>query len=472
MLNRTELYIDGSWVESGSNQVIEVENPATEELIATVPAGTAADVDRAVEAARRAFPAWSATSAAERAELLHRINDGIAERVRLIAATITTEMGCPLRLSTRIQTALPQTVIRGYVDLLDSYPFHEQVGNTLVEREPVGVVGAITPWNYPLHQITCKLAAALAAGCTVVVKPSELAPLTAYLLFDLLHEVGVPPGVVNLVPGHGDVAGEAIAAHPDVAVVSFTGSGRAGARVAELAARNITRVSLELGGKSANVLLPDADLSAAVGAGVANAFRNGGQTCSAWTRMLVPDEMYDDAVELAAALAADYRAGDPLDPATKLGPLVSANHREQVRAYIDKGIAEGARLVAGGTAPPDGLHRGYYLPATVLADVDPNSTVAQEEIFGPVLCVLRYSDEAEAVRIANNSRYGLAGAVWSADYGRALSFARRMRTGAVDINGARFNPFAPFGGYKQSGIGRELGHYGLEEFLEIKAIQA
>lgn len=471
MKDRHHLYIGGAWVPSDSVQVIEVENPATEQRLATVPAGSATDLDRAVAAARAAFPAWSRTQPHERAELLRRIREGLAERSQEIAETIATEMGCPIRIASRIQTALPLTVIDSYAELLGSYAFDERVGNSLVMREAAGVVGAITPWNYPLHQITSKLAAALAAGCTLVLKPSEVAPLTAYLLFDVLHEAGVPAGVVNLVPGHGSSVGASLAGHPGIDVMSFTGSVGAGQRVAEAAAQNITRVALELGGKSANVLLPDADLATAVKAGVANAFLNGGQTCTAWTRMLVHEDAYDDAVELAASLAAGYRPGDPLDPSTKLGPLASAEQRDRVRWFIHLGVDQGARIATGGWHQPDDVERGYYVEPTVLAEVAPDAAVAQQEIFGPVLSILRYSDDEQALQIANNSEYGLAGAVWSADQDRALAFARRMRTGAVDVNGGRFNPLAPFGGFKRSGIGRELGAYGLEEFLEVKAIQ-
>jgi aldehyde dehydrogenase (NAD+) len=471
MQDRHHLYIGGAWVSSDSDQMIEVENPATEQRLATVPAGTAADVSRAVAAARAAFPAWSQTLTGERVDLLRRIQEGLAKRSHEIAETISTEMGCPIRTASKIQAALPQTVIGSYADLLESYEFDERVGNTIVAREAAGVVGAITPWNYPLHQITCKLAPALAAGCTVVLKPSEMAPMVAYLLFDVLHEAGVPAGVVNLVPGYGTSVGEAIAGHAGIEVVSFTGSARAGTRVAELAARNVTRVTLELGGKSANVLLPDADIATAVRVGVANAFLNGGQTCTAWTRMLVHEDSYDEAVELAASIASGYRPGYPLDPSTKLGPLISAAQRDRVREFIRTGVEEGARIVTGGPEQPEGMERGYYVAPTVLADVAPDSTVAQQEIFGPVLSVLRYSDEEEALQIANNSEYGLSGAVWSADQDRALAFARRVRTGAIDVNGGRFNPLAPFGGYKHSGVGRELGRFGLEEFLETKAIQ-
>ncbi|MGW0737391.1 aldehyde dehydrogenase family protein [Streptomyces sp. NPDC002851] len=472
MQDRQHLYIGGAWVPSDSGQVIEVENPATEQVLATVPAGSASDVNRAVAAAQTAFPAWAQTSPSERADLLRRIQEGLAKRSQEIAETISAEMGCPIRTASRIQAALPLTVIGSYAELLESYEFDERVGNTIVTREAAGVVGAITPWNYPLHQITSKLAPALAAGCTLVLKPSEVAPMVAYLLFDVLHEAGVPAGVVNLVPGYGTSVGEAIAGHSGIDVVSFTGSVGAGSRVAELAARNITRVTLELGGKSANVLLPDADISTAVKAGVGNAFLNGGQTCTAWTRMLVHEDSYSDAVELAASIAASsYTPGDPLDPSTKLGPMASAAQRDRVRGFIRTGVDEGARIVAGGCDQPESVERGHYVSPTILADVAPDSTVAQQEIFGPVLSILRYSDEGHALEIANNSEYGLSGAVWSADQDRALAFARRVRTGAVDVNGGRFNSLAPFGGYKHSGIGRELGRFGLEEFLETKAIQ-
>jgi len=403
--------------------------------------------------------------------LLRSLRDQLAKRKDEIAATITAEMGCPTRTATRIQAALPQTVVGSYADLLEEYEFDHRVGNSLVTREPVGVVGAITPWNYPLHQITCKLAPALAAGCTVVIKPSELSPLVAYLLIDGVVEAGFPAGVVNLVPGHGHDVGEALGGHDGIDAISFTGSVRAGTRVAELAARNVTRVTLELGGKSANVLLEDADLSKAVKVGVANAFLNGGQTCTAWTRMLVHTSQYDLVVEQVAQLAETYAPGDPTEPGTKLGPMVSAAQRDRVRGLIETAVREGARVVTGGVEPPEGCERGYFVRPTVLADVDPDSTVAQEEVFGPVLSVLRYDDEAEALAIANNSVYGLAGAVWSADADRALAFARKVRTGAVDVNGGRYNPMAPFGGYKRSGIGRELGSAGLEEFLELQSIQ-
>jgi aldehyde dehydrogenase (NAD+) len=370
-----------------------------------------------------------------------------------------------------VQTALPVAVAGSYAELLGSYDFDERVGNSLVTREPVGVVGAITPWNYPLHQVVTKVAAALAAGCTVVLKPSEVAPLSAYVLAEIAQAAGLPAGVFNVVTGTGPVAGEALAAHPDVDMVSFTGSTRAGRRVSEVAAGTVKRVALELGGKSANVLLPDADLVKAVKVGLANCFVNAGQTCTAWTRMLVPAQRHDEVVSLAVSGAAGYTVGDPLAEGTRIGPLAFAGQRDRVRGYIDRGVAEGGTVAFGGSEPPDGLDRGYFVRPTVFAGVRPDATIAQEEIFGPVLSVIPYADVDEAVEIANGTPYGLAGAVWSADQDAAVAVARRLRTGQVDVNGGRFNPLAPFGGYKQSGNGRELGRYGLEEFLEVKAIQ-
>ncbi|MFI7492335.1 aldehyde dehydrogenase family protein [Micromonospora echinaurantiaca] len=469
-LARTHIYLDGAWVAASSGQTLAVRNPATEKVVATVPAGTAADVDRAVAAARAAFPGWADTAPAERAAALDRLHAALTARAHTVANTVATELGTPLKIAVRVQAGLPLTVLRSYVDLAGRPPAEEPVGNSLVVREPVGVVGAITPWNYPLHQVVAKLAPALAAGCTVVLKPSELTPLTAYLLFDAIHEAGFPPGVVNLVPGTGPEVGEAIAAHPDVDMVSFTGSTATGRRISHLAADRIARVALELGGKSANVILDDADLAAAVKVGVGNAFLNSGQTCTAWTRMLVHRDRYDEALALAAKAAEGYRLGDPFDPDTRLGPVVSAAQRERIAGHVAKGLADGGRLVAGGPDAPL-PERGYFVAPTVIADVDPDSALAQEEVFGPVLAVIPVDDEDTAVAVANNSRYGLAGAVWSGDEERALRVARRLRTGAVDINGAPFNPLAPFGGYKQSGLGRELGRYGLDEYLQTKAIQ-
>ncbi len=347
----------------------------------------------------------------------------------------------------------------------------EKIGNSLVVKEPVGVVGAITPWNYPLHQVAAKVAPALAAGCTVVLKPSEVAPLSAFILAEIIHGVGLPAGVFNLVSGDGPTVGEAIAGHAEVDMVSFTGSTRAGKRVSEIASKTVKRVALELGGKSANVILDDADIPKAVHGGVQNCYLNSGQTCSAWTRMIVPKSKHDEVVRLAKQAAESFKLGNPLDAATKLGPLVSKKQQERVRGYIRKGIEEGATLVTGGAEQPEGLPKGYFVRPTVFANVKTGMTIAQEEIFGPVLCILAYEDEEDAIRIANDTVYGLAGGVWSSNSERAERVARRLRTGQVDINGGNFNPMAPFGGYKQSGRGRELGKFGFEEYLEIKSLQ-
>ncbi|MYS25688.1 aldehyde dehydrogenase family protein, partial [Streptomyces sp. SID7804] len=377
------------------------------------------------------------------------------------AETVTAELGSPPKLSQTVHAGVPIAVAGSYAELAATYAFEERTGNSTVLHEPVGVVGAITPWNYPLHQIVAKAAPALAAGCTVVVKPAEDTPLVARLFAEAVHEAGVPAGVFNLVTGLGPVAGQALAEHPGVDLVSFTGSTAVGRRIGAVASGMVKKVALELGGKSANVILPSADLARAVNVGVANVMSNSGQTCSAWTRMLVHRDRYDEAVELAAAAAAKY--GD------RIGPLVNARQRDRVRGYIEKGVAEGARLVAGGPESPH--ERGYHVSPTVFADVTEEMTIAQEEIFGPVLSILRYEDEEDALRIANGTVYGLAGAVWAGDEAEAVAFARRMETGQVDINGGRFNPLAPFGGYKQSGVGRELGVHGLTEYLQTKSLQ-
>jgi aldehyde dehydrogenase (NAD+) len=466
-----KLYIDGAWVDPAGSGTIDVISASTEEVMGRIPEGTPADVDRAVIAARAAFPAWSQTAKEERGKLLQRLSEGLGSRMVEIATTIAGEVGMPMRLSQMIQAGLPTAVMGSYPQILEDFPFEERVNNSVVVREPVGVVGCITPWNYPLHQIVAKVAPALAAGCTVVLKPSEVAPLNAFILAEIVHEVGLPAGVFNLVSGYGPVVGEAIAAHPDVDMVSFTGSTRAGKRVAELAAQTVKRVALELGGKSANVILDDADLEQAVTAGVNNAFLNSGQTCTAWTRMLVPRDRQEQAARIAAEVADNLTPGDPFGETARLGPLVSDAQRDRVRNYIRKGVDEGARLVTGGEEAPEGLDKGYYVRPTVFADVRSDMTIAQEEIFGPVLSILPYDDEDDAVRIANDTVYGLAGGVWSGDPERAKAVARRLRTGQVDINGGGFNFMAPFGGYKQSGLGRELGRFGLEEFLETKSLQ-
>ncbi|MDX3692996.1 aldehyde dehydrogenase family protein [Streptomyces europaeiscabiei] len=455
------MYIGGTWRPAAGTGTIEVVNPADEQVIDRVPAGTAEDVDAAVRAARAALPGWAATPPAERGAIIGALRDALAARREEIAETVTAELGSPLPFSQRVHADLPVAVAGSYADLAARHAFEEKVGNSTVHHEPIGVVGAITPWNYPLHQIVAKVAPALAAGCTVVLKPAEDTPLIAQLFAEAVHEAGVPAGVFNLVTGLGPVAGQALAEHDGVDLVSFTGSTAVGRRIAATAGAAIKKVALELGGKSANVILPSADLTKAVGIGVANVMSNSGQTCSAWTRMLVHTSQYDEALELAAQAAAKY--GD------RIGPLVNAKQQARVRGYIEKGVAEGARLIAGGAEPP--REQGYFVSPTVLADVTPEMTVAQEEIFGPVLSILRYEDEEDALRIANGTVYGLAGAVWAGDDTEAVAFARRMDTGQVDINGGRFNPLAPFGGYKQSGVGRELGAHGLSEYLQTKSLQ-
>jgi aldehyde dehydrogenase (NAD+) len=465
-------YIGGGWTPSASDRSIDVVNPATEAVIDQVPAGHPADVDQAVHAARNALPGWSATSAAERARFLAAAADLLEARSTSVAAAITADMGSPITFARRVQVGTPLAVLRSYVELLANYDFGgERVGNSLIVREPAGVVGAITPWNYPLHQIVAKVAAALAAGCSVVLKPSEVAPAAGYELADILHTVGLPAGVFNLVCGAGPVTGEAIAAHPGIDAVSFTGSGAAGRRVAEVAAATVKRVTLELGGKSANVILPSAQLDTAVKVGVAKALTNAGQTCNALTRMLVHRSSYDEAVGLAVQNAERYEPADPQLEATRLGPLASAAQHDRVLSYLEKGLSEGARLATGGPQQPDGLPVGYYVRPTVFADVMPQMVIAREEIFGPVLCVLPYETEQDAIDIANGTPYGLAAAVWSADQDQAVAVARQLRAGQVEINGGAFNAVAPFGGFGQSGYGRELGVHGLEEFLEIKSLQ-
>ncbi|MFE2730480.1 aldehyde dehydrogenase family protein [Streptomyces sp. NPDC059349] len=455
------MYIGGEWRAAAGTDTIAVVNPADEQVIAHVPAGVAEDVDAAVFAAHEAFPAWAATPPAERAARIAALRDVLVARKDEIAETVTAELGAPLQFSQMVHAGVPILVAGSYAELAASYAFEEKVGNSTVYAEPVGVVGAITPWNYPLHQIVAKVAPALAAGCTVVLKPAEDTPLTAQLFAEAVHEAGIPAGVFNLVTGLGPVVGQALAEHPGVDLVSFTGSTAVGKQIGATAGAAVKRVALELGGKSANVILPSADLAKAVGVGIANVMGNSGQTCSAWTRMLVHTSQYDEAVALAAEAAAKY--GD------RIGPLVNAKQHTRVRGYIEKGVAEGARLVAGGPEAP--REQGYFVSPTVFADVTSEMAIAQEEIFGPVVSIIRYEDEGDALRIANGTVYGLAGAVWAADDAEAVAFARRMDTGQVDINGGRFNPLAPFGGYKQSGVGRELGAHGLSEYLQTKSLQ-
>ncbi|WP_172385527.1 aldehyde dehydrogenase family protein [Streptomyces sp. MNP-20] len=461
MKPHTGMYIAGQWRPAATQDTTPVVNPADEQVIAHVPAGTAEDVAAAVRAAREALPGWRATPPAERAARLAAIRDGLVARKAEIAGTVAAELGAPLPFAEAVHAGVPILVAGSYAELAATHPFEEKVGNSTVHSEPVGVVGAITPWNYPLHQIVAKVAPALAAGCTVVLKPAEDTPLTARLFAGIVHEAGLPAGVFNLVTGVGPVAGQALAEHDGVDLVSFTGSTAVGRKIGAIAGAAVKRVALELGGKSANVILPSADLARAVNVGVANVMANSGQTCSAWTRMLVHASRYDEAVRLAALAAEKY--------AERIGPVVSEKQRDRVRGYIDRGVAEGARLVAGGPDAP--RERGYYVRPTVFADVTPDMTIAQEEIFGPVVSLMRYEDEDEAEAIANGTVYGLAGAVWAADDAEAAAFARRLDTGQVDINGGGFNPLAPFGGYKQSGVGRELGRHGLAEYLQTKSLQ-
>jgi aldehyde dehydrogenase (NAD+) len=471
METRDKLYIDGAWVPSTGTGSVEVVDSTTEEVIGTVPLGTADDVDRAVVAARAAFDGWSRTSPSERAKYTSRIAEELGARMNEIGQLIAREVGMPFNLSMMIQAGLPIATFSSMADLVEQFSWEDPVGNSVVVREPVGVVAAITPWNYPLHQIAAKVAPALAAGCTVVLKPSQVAPLNAFVLADVIHEVGLPPGVFNLVSGSGPDVGEAMVLHPEVDMVSFTGSTRAGKRVSELAAASVKRVALELGGKSANVILPDADLERAVTTGVTMCYLNSGQTCSALTRMLVPRDRLAEVEEIAVRAAEASTPGNPFEDTSRIGPLVSAAQRDRVRSYIQNGIDEGAKLVTGGVDAPEGLDKGYFVRPTVFSEVRRDMTIAQEEIFGPVLSILPYDTEEEAIEIANDSVYGLAGAVWAGDPEHAKSVARRIRTGQVDINGGSFNPMAPFGGFKQSGHGRELGKYGLEEFLEVKSLQ-
>jgi betaine-aldehyde dehydrogenase len=472
MLVKDKLFIGGVWVAPSAKQSIEVHNAGNGAVMGSVPLADEQDVDRAVRAAQDALPSWSQTSKETRADYLEKISAGLKARADELAKLIAQEVGMPLKMSARIQAGLPIANFANYARLAREFSFESRVGNSLVVREPVGVVAAITPWNYPLHQITLKVAPALAAGCTVVLKPSEVAPFNAFVLAEVIDAAGLPKGVFNLVTGTGAQAGEALVRHPAVDMISFTGSTRAGKRISELAAQSVKRVALELGGKSASVILEDADLAAAVKGTVNGCYLNSGQTCTALTRMLVPQNRYEEAARLAAEAAKGFAVGDPLAETTRLGPLSSKAQLERVRGYIKKGVEEGAELLAGGAEPPEGAPAGgYYVRPTVFGKVKNSMTIAQEEIFGPVLSVIPYKDEEDAIRIANDSPYGLAGAVWSKDEARAQRVARRIRAGQVDVNGGAFNMNAPFGGFKQSGHGREAGVYGLEEFLEYKSLQ-
>jgi len=470
MLTYDRVYYDGQWQVPLGTGEMTVLSSATEAVVGRVPEGTAADTQRAVQAARCAFLSWSQTPREERARWLERLAEALAPRVSALATTMTHEVGCSLRFSTKVQAEFPISMLRLSATWLRDATLEYSLGSSLIVREPAGVVACITPWNYPLHQVICKMAPALAAGCTVVLKPAEIAPLSAFMLAEAVHEIGLPAGVFNLVSGTGPVAGEALVTDDHIDMVSFTGSLRAGRRVAALAGDGIRKVCLELGGKSPCVVLEDAPFDRAIAAAVNSAMQNSGQTCSAFTRLLVPRARQEEALALVSAQLDRLPLGDPFAEGTRLGPLASAAQRDRVLGFIAQGQSEGARLVRGG-GRPSGLPVGYYVEPTVFADVRSDMVIAQEEIFGPVLAVMPYDTEAEAVRLANDSMYGLAAGVWAGTHERALAVARQIRAGQVDINGGRFNPLAPFGGYKKSGIGRENGPLALEEYLQTKAIQ-
>jgi aldehyde dehydrogenase (NAD+) len=469
-VDHSKFYIDGAWVTPKGRQTLDVIDPATEAPCATITLGTAEDVDLAVAAARRAFESYSQTSREERLALLATIIEIYETRLGDLAEAVTLEMGAPVGLATKSHAPSARNHLAEAHRVLQDFAFEERIGTTMVVREPIGVCGLITPWNWPLNQLGCKVAPALATGCTMVLKPSEVAPLSAMILAEILHEAGVPKGVFNLIHGDGPTVGAAMSSHPDIDMISFTGSTRAGRDVAKRAADSIKRVTQELGGKSANVLLDDVDFEAVVSAGVTRCASNSGQSCNAPTRMLVPHDRMDEVAAYAKAAAERLAVGDPNDPETGIGPVVSQTQWDKIQHLIAAGVDEGARLVVGGTGRPDGLERGYYVRPTVFTHVANDMAIAREEIFGPVLSIIGYDDEDDAVRIANDTRYGLSSYVWSADPERARRVARRMRTGMAHLNGAGGNHAAPFGGYKQSGNGREWGRYGFEDYLETKSI--
>lgn len=470
MQEHLKFYIDGEWVDPATPATLDVINPTTEAPFATISMGSAADVEKAVAAAKTAFESFSKTSVQERMELLGAILGEYTKRYDEIAAAISTEMGAPIWLSKAAQAATGQAHFATTLELLKTYAWEEKKGAYLLRKEPVGVCGLITPWNWPINQISCKVAPALAAGCTMVLKPSEVAPVNAILLAEILDAAGVPKGVFNLVNGDGPSVGEAMSSHPDIHMMSFTGSTRAGVLVAKAAADTVKRVSQELGGKSANIVLEDADLQTAVAGGVSQVMTNSGQSCNAPTRMLVPKAKHDEALQIAKAAAEGVKPGDPFTDGTVIGPVVSEVQFEKIQGLIQKGIDEGATLVAGGTGRPDGLNAGYLVKPTVFGDVNNDMTIAREEIFGPVLSILPYETEAEAIEIANDTPYGLSGYVQSGSVDHAVEVASQIRTGNVHINGSGPDFGAPFGGYKQSGNGREWGELGFEEFLETKAM--
>ncbi|CAG2154166.1 aldehyde dehydrogenase family protein [Cupriavidus numazuensis] len=470
MTNNLKFYIDGKWVVPEQPRLFDVVNPATEVAFAQIALGSAADVDLAVAAARRAFPSYAATSRTERLELLGAVAAVYERRKEEIADAVSNEMGAPLTLARQFQSPIGSRHFAQAIKTLQDYEFEERIGQTLVVREPIGVCGFITPWNWPMNQVACKVALALAAGCTMVLKPSEMSPISALLFAEILDEAGVPAGVFNLINGDGPTVGHAISAHPGIDMVSFTGSTRAGILVAKTAADTVKRVSQELGGKSPNILIDDDSFRSAVIHGARVCFNNSGQSCNAPTRLLVPAHRLDEAAELARAVAEETIVGDPRAETTVIGPVANAAQFERVQAMIEKGIEEGARLVAGGSGRPSGLDKGYYVRPTVFAGVTNDMTIGREEIFGPVLSIVPYATEEQAVAIANDTVYGLSSYVTAADVGKARDIARQIRAGMVHINGAPGSFDAPFGGYKQSGNGREWGRFGFEEFLETKSM--
>ena len=470
MVNRTQFYIDGAWVNPVTPKSRPVVNPATEQPMYDIAMGSAADVDKAVAAARRAFETFSQTSREERVALLTRVVEVYKSRTQDLGAAISDEMGAPLAFAEKFQVGAGLGHIVATLDILKTYNFEEPIGSAMVVREPVGVVGMITPWNWPLNQIACKVAPALAAGCTMILKPSEFTPSSALIFAEILHEAGVPKGVFNLVNGLGQEVGAAMSSHPGIDMISFTGSTRAGIDVAQRAAPTVKRVSQELGGKSPNIILEDADLQKAVTGGVAHVFMNSGQSCNAPTRMLVPQSKMNDAIAIAKGVAESTKAGDPRAADTKIGPVVSSIQWEKIQTLIKKGIEEGATLVSGGLGRPEGVEKGFYVRPTVFANVTNDMAIAREEIFGPVISIMGFKDEDEAVKIANDTPYGLAGYVSAGSIERARKVGRQIRAGNINLNGVPNERTAPFGGYKQSGNGREWGKFGLDEYLEVKAI--
>ncbi len=470
MLEKLQFYIDGRWVDPVEPRTLDVVNPASEAIYGRISLGSAADVDAAVAAAKRAFASFSVSTREERIELLQSILEVFTRRHDEVAEAIMDEMGAPWKLAKNAQAASGVQHIKAALKALKDYPFEERIGTTLIVKEPIGVCGLITPWNWPMNQITVKVAPALAAGCTMVLKPSEIAPFDAMIFAEILDEAGVPAGVFNLVNGDGPGVGSAISAHPDIAMVSFTGSTRAGVAVAQNAAPTVKRVAQELGGKSANIILDDGNFEKAVTDGTDSMFENTGQSCDAPSRMLVPRNRMQEAAEIAAGVAAGTRVGDPRDENVDVGPVVSDLQWAKIQGLIQKGVDEGATLAAGGPGKPEGLETGYFVKPTVFADVSNEMTIAREEIFGPVLSIIPYDDEDDAIRIANDTPYGLSGYVSSADLDKARAIAAKMRTGMVHINGAWLDSAAPFGGYKQSGNGREWGAHGIDEFLEVKSV--